>query len=121
MRGIWERTALRRGVFAISTTIVVLCGLSVIVSTGPVAAATATFSSSTIGTNGQTPSFSQTGPWTMAWSYNCSNYGSPGNFIVTVNGSFSDNGTNELNSAGSGIDYYYDTGTFSLSIESECD
>jgi len=61
----------------------------------------------------------------MAWSYDCTAYGSAGNFIVDVNqppGDLSaDDGTNELNMSGSGTDYYYDTGTFSLAITSECD
>jgi hypothetical protein len=54
----------------------------------------------------------------MAWNYDCG--GSPDNFIVDVNNSSSDNGVNELNTGGNGTDYYYDTGTFNLSIISGC-
>jgi hypothetical protein len=54
----------------------------------------------------------------MVWNYDCS--GSQGNFIVSINNSTADLGTNELGTGGNGTDYYYDTGTFSLSIISEC-
>jgi hypothetical protein len=61
----------------------------------------------------------------MAWSYNCSSFGMSGNFIVDINqpsGDLnSDLGTNELGMGGSGTEYYADTGTFSLSVSSECD
>jgi hypothetical protein len=61
----------------------------------------------------------------MAWSYNCSTFGSPGNFIVNVNQPAGDPsshiGTNELSFSGTGTDYYFDTGAFSLSVNSECD
>ena len=57
----------------------------------------------------------------MTWNYDCSNYGSAGNFIVDINGSTSsDVGPNELNTSGGGTDYYYDAGTFSFEIDSEC-
>ena len=86
---------------------------------------TGTYTSTQIGTSGDTPQFSQTGNWTMAWSYNCSSFGSAGNFSVTVNqpsGDLTeDNGPNELGLSGSGTDYYTDTGAFSLSVISECD
>lgn len=95
-------------------------GLSVTVFATPAFADTATYTSGAIGTSGSTPSFSQAGPWTMAWSYDCTAFGSAGNFIVSVNNSLSDNGTNELGTGGSGTDYYYDTGTFNLSVISEC-
>jgi hypothetical protein len=58
----------------------------------------------------------------MSWTYNCSAaIGGTGNFIVNVNGSTAaDQGANELGTGGSGTDYYYDTGTFSLGVISEC-
>jgi len=87
----------------------------------PAGADTASFSSTTIGTSGSTSSFNQTGPWTIAWSYDCSSaYGATGNFIVNVNGSTVDEGVNELGGGGSGTDYYYDTGTFNFAVISEC-
>jgi hypothetical protein len=83
-------------------------------------AATTTFTSTEIGTSGSTGTFSMSGPWTMAWTFNCSNYGHAGNFIVSVKQSPTDIGPNELSISGTGTDYFYDTGTFSLEILSEC-
>jgi hypothetical protein len=59
--------------------------------------------------------------WNEVWSYNCSGFGSRGNFITTINGSSSDTGNNQLGPGGSGTNYYYDTGTFSIDVNSECD
>jgi hypothetical protein len=71
--------------------------------------------------SGTTASFNQSGPWTMSWTYDCSSaLAGIGNFIVQVNGSIVDQGTNEVGAGGSGTDYYYDTGTFSLVVTSEC-
>ena len=81
---------------------------------------TATYTSTQVGTSGQTAQFTQTGSWQMAWSFNCSNYGSQGNFQVSINGSTGDIGPNELSTSESGTDYYTDTGVFSLSVNSEC-
>jgi hypothetical protein len=102
-----------------------LSGLVVLVAGSPAGADTTTFTSAVVGNTGSTSNFSQTGPWTMAWSYDCSTFGSQGNFSVNVTQPAGDGavdlGTNELGDGGSGTDYYYDTGTFSLSIDSECD
>ncbi len=91
---------------------------------GVASASTATFTSTQIGSSGQTPQFTESGNWQMAWSYNCSNFGSSGNFAVTVNqpsnSTVIDIGPNELGMSGSGTDSYTDTGTFSLSVSSEC-
>ena len=61
----------------------------------------------------------------MSWTYDCTSFGSAGNFSVDVQqpqGDLdSDFGPNELGNGGSGTDYYYDTGSFQLSIDSECD
>ena len=57
----------------------------------------------------------------MAWSYDCSSLGPSGNFIVDINGGSNfDIGPNESRMGGSGTDHYTDTGTFSLSIISDC-
>ncbi|MGC8466534.1 MAG: hypothetical protein ACP5O0_11525, partial [Acidimicrobiales bacterium] len=91
---------------------------------GVASASTATFTSTQIGSSGQTPQFTESGNWQMAWSYNCSNFGSSGNFTVTVNqpsnSTVFDIGPNQLGMSGSGTDSYTDTGTFSLSVSSEC-
>jgi hypothetical protein len=97
------------------TTAMATIGLS-----GPAGADTVLFSSGTVGTSGSTATFNQSGDWTMTWNYDCSNTGSAGNFIVDITGSSGDVGPNELNTAGSGTDYYYDAGTFDLEINSEC-
>lgn len=101
-----------------------LSGLLVVAGAGPATATTATYTSAQVGSSGQTPQFTQTGNWTMAWSYNCSSLGSPGNFSVTVNQPSGDPvfdaGPDESGSAGTATDYYSDSGTFSLSVTSTC-
>ena len=64
--------------------------------------------------------------WNEVWTYNCSNFGQSGNFATNINGYGSaadtdDSGTNQLGMSGSGTDHYYDTGTFSIDVNSECD
>ena len=112
-------------VLAIGASVAAMSGFLALVSSGPAGADTTTFTSGQIGSSGDTSNFNQSGPWTMSWSYNCAASGGPGNFIVTVNQPANDlaqdSGTNELGNSGSGTDYYYDTGQFSLSIISECD
>ena len=104
---------------------VLLAGILGLVAAPPAGAATATFTSQAVGTSGSTASFTMSGPWTMSWSYNCSSYGTAGYLGVTVNQPAGDpaldDAPNELGMSGSGTDYYYDTGTFSLSIVSQCD
>jgi hypothetical protein len=99
-------------------------GAANVVSSTPAMADAATYTSAQTGNTGQTPQFSQLGNWSMTWSYDCSGFGSIGNFIVTVNqpsgDPLSDIGTNELGESGSGTDYYFDTGIFNLSVNSEC-
>lgn len=106
-------------------SLVIICGLVAVVTESPAGADTVTFTSSTIGSSGTTPVFTQPGHWLMSWSYNCANYGSPGNFIVDVQQPADDPnidiGPNELGNSGSGTDFYYDAGSFQLAITSECD
>jgi hypothetical protein len=107
------------------TAVAALSGFLVLAQSGPAGADTTTFSSAQVGDSGDTAQFTQSGPWTMSWSYNCAAFGSQGNFIVDVNQPgddlTNDLGVNELGSSGSGTEYYYDTGVFSLGINSECD
>ena len=114
-------TGTGRRLVALLSSVILACGLTVTVLASPAGADSATYSSSQIGTSGDTPSFNQSGPWTLSWSYNCAGFGTTGNFIVNVNNSIADQGVNELGNGGSGTDYYYDSGTFSLSVLSECD
>ena len=62
--------------------------------------------------------------WNLGWAYNCAAFGSSGNFIVTVNGlgntQTTDAGVNQLGNSGSSVESYYDTGTFQLVVNSEC-
>ncbi len=60
----------------------------------------------------------------MAWTYDCSNFGTSGNFDYTVQqgteDDFNDSGPNQLGMNGQGVEHYYDAGTFNLSVNSEC-
>ncbi len=108
------------GTFSLS--IISECNWTIVVSTysaGPLSTPV-TFSSQQTGPSGQTQQFAVYGPWTLSWTYNCSNFGSQGNFDYFVNGSSGDFGPNELGTSGSGTEYYTDTGTFSLTLNSEC-
>jgi hypothetical protein len=61
----------------------------------------------------------------MQWTYDCTSFGSAGDFEVVVNqpnGDVADDEvTDELGNSGSGTDYYGDAGEFTLEIESECE
>jgi hypothetical protein len=62
--------------------------------------------------------------WTESWTYNCSSFGSPGNFITSINGLDGtvtyDIGANELGNEGSGTNHYFDHGHFNIQVTSEC-
>jgi hypothetical protein len=74
----------------------------------------------------QTQKFTTSGDWTLAYTYDCSSsLGGQGNFIVTIynaDGSpdYNDTTVNQLGTSGSDTEYYYDSGTHYLSIDSEC-
>jgi hypothetical protein len=74
----------------------------------------------------QTRDFSVPAEWTIEYAYNCSNFGSDGNFIVYVYNSdgfldSNDSGVNELGRQGSGsTSNHNDAGTVYLGINSEC-
>ncbi len=112
------------GAFSLSVTSECTWSITVSPSAAGTSAGSASFSSSQTGTTGQTSQFTESGAWSMAWSYNCASFGSSGNFNVNVNqpsGDLAfDQGPNELGTSGSGTDHYSDTGTFSLEIDSEC-
>jgi len=63
--------------------------------------------------------------WHVDWSYNCANFGTAGNFDFDVyqgtQPDFNDNGPNQLGMKGEGVQHFYDTGTFHLETDSECD
>lgn len=73
----------------------------------------------------QTQKFTTSSDWTLTYSYDCSNFGTQGNFMVDIyndDGSLDANDTsvNQLGMNGSDTEYYYDAGTYYLSVNSEC-
>ena len=115
---------LRRFV-GVAIAVTTLSGLAGILIESPAAADSDTFTSAAIGTTGTTPVFAQPGHWLMSWSYDCANFGEPGDFSVNVqqpaNDPDVDIGPNEEGNSGSGTDFYYDAGSFQLAVISECD
>lgn len=73
----------------------------------------------------QTADFTVTADqWTIAYAYNCANFGSSGNFTIEVDdadGSPSDIAVNELRTKNSSSTVEHGAGRFYLSIDSECD
>lgn len=67
--------------------------------------------------------FTATDAWTLAYSFDCSNFGQAGNFVITVedhSGSMVDLPVNALALRGSDSSTEYRTGTLHVSINSEC-
>ncbi|HUZ24348.1 MAG TPA: hypothetical protein VMV07_11365 [Streptosporangiaceae bacterium] len=63
------------------------------------------------------------GDWELKWSYDCSSFGSQGNFQVGEDNGNDFNGANvnELGTGGHGITHVYgDAGRHYLSVDSEC-
>ena len=62
--------------------------------------------------------------WDVEWTYDCSAYGSEGNFhfvgYTSGGGLTSIFGPNQLGPGGSGTEYYHEGGSIYLSINSEC-
>ena len=72
---------------------------------------------------------STTTQWHLAWSYNCASFGSSGDFSVDINGGprngptdqdYNDNGPDTQGMGGTGVDTYYDTGTFNFQVWANC-
>jgi hypothetical protein len=59
--------------------------------------------------------------WAIGWSYDCSNFGGSGNFIVSVDGDVSDTAANQLGASGHDVSYEHSGGNVYLQINSECD
>ncbi|MCM3922026.1 hypothetical protein ND748_10195 [Frankia sp. AiPs1] len=71
-----------------------------------------------------TAQFTTAGAWTFDWTYDCSAFGTQGNFAVIVtkdsgNKLTTDN-VNQLGAKGASTEHFYDKGTFHLEIISEC-
>jgi len=72
-----------------------------------------------------TQKFTAARDWDLTWSYDCSNFGSQGNFEVFVyNGdgtlSFQNAPINQLGAKGNDVEHYHTGGTFYLVMNSEC-
>lgn len=83
------------------------------------------FTSWQLGTSGTTPTFTEPGPWTMSWKFDCSDYAGGGAFKAVINQPTGDSTVDiGLDQAGhgnaAGSDSYSDTGTFSITVASAC-
>jgi hypothetical protein len=71
-----------------------------------------------------TNKFTTSGDWDLNWSYDCSNFGSSGNFSVVLYGQNSSDmkgiPVNELGAKGADVSHQHDAGTFYLEMNSEC-
>jgi hypothetical protein len=67
-----------------------------------------------------TASFSTPKNWDLGWSYDCSSFGSSGNFEVDVQGNLGPVGVNQMGTSGSGTEYYHQGGSYYLEVDSEC-
>ena len=72
-----------------------------------------------------TAKFTAASDWDLNWSYDCSNFGEQGNFIVSIyNGdstmSFENTGVNQLGKSDASVEHYHTGGTFYLTVNSEC-
>lgn len=97
-------------------------GTSATATAKPAAAAKvlATFSGTGIE---NTPKFTVSGTWKLEWRYNCSAFGTEGNFAVVTDGGNDPSGAevNELGNGGHGTTYAYDdSGRHYLAVDSEC-
>lgn len=118
MKGYWVGAAL--------TSMAVLAGYGIIsANTGtppraPVSTL-ATFAGSGVK---NTPDFTVPNEWVLKWTYDCGNFGSPGNFQVFEyrgDGSLADLAVNELGKAGKGVtNEHVDAGVRYFKINSEC-
>jgi hypothetical protein len=71
-----------------------------------------------------TNKFTAGGDWDLTWSYDCSSFGSQGNFQVILYGQNSSDlkgiPVNELGAKGNDVTHEHDSGTFYLEMNSEC-
>jgi hypothetical protein len=72
----------------------------------------------------QTAAFTTGDNWAITYTFNCSSFGSQGNFQIYINNTDSsendDTGANQLAASGGSTDHYYDAGKHYLQINSEC-
>ena len=80
-----------------------------------------TFTSAEVGDSGLTPSFSETGPWEISWSFECAN--DQGTFAVLTPWSTGTVALAQDGASGTGADYYYYpdfSNLIRLEVESSC-
>jgi hypothetical protein len=67
--------------------------------------------------------------WRLAWSHDCASFGSSGDLSVDITGrpgdgptdqDYNDNGPATQGLDGSGVDTFYDTGTFNFQVWANC-
>jgi hypothetical protein len=72
----------------------------------------------------QTQTFDATNNWWITYTFDCTDFGQAGNFIININNSNGslnyDSGANDLELTGGNTDYYSDAGNHYLQINSEC-
>ena len=73
----------------------------------------------------KTQKFTAAADWDLAYTYDCSNFGTQGNFVVMVYGdnnqlSLSNDGPNELGDKGNDVTHNHHGGTYYLDVTSEC-
>jgi hypothetical protein len=113
-----------RRVTSIFVAVMACAGFLVVAQDVPAGADFHGFTSAS-GESSTTITFLMQMPWSMNWSYSsCSGPSSTGSLQVTVNQPSGDHavdlGVNEVGGGGQGVDYYYDTGDFSLTMASNC-
>lgn len=74
----------------------------------------------------QTASFTAAGDWDLAYSYDCSKFGTQGNFAVEIMGSdgamsLSNVGPDVIGEKGQDVSHEHHGGTYYLTVISECD
>jgi hypothetical protein len=82
------------------------------------------FNSDEVGTSGSTPSFTMSTPWTLDWSYSCSDYAQGGSFSLTLEqaagGQPVSPGVASTGERGGGYVTETETGNFTISVTSAC-
>ncbi|GHF28981.1 hypothetical protein GCM10010218_07670 [Streptomyces mashuensis] len=67
-----------------------------------------------------TAKFTVSGDWDLRYSYDCSSFGTDGNFIVSEGGTLGNTLVNELGAQGKDVTHRLDGGTKYLEVNSEC-
>jgi hypothetical protein len=115
--------SLTRWLPMLMASLILASGLVTLVGQSPVSATpgtSATFTSTTVGQIGNTPSFSESGDWTMSFSFSSCSSGGWGSTIYVPGTIYSFPGPTDGGTSGSGTDEFYATGTFYINVNSAC-